>query len=87
MSVENQIKVLIVDFIGANITKIKAALSKMSGTTYEISWTQVGENILNKVEGEKLPSFHVSSRYQYFSHLIEHMKGKCFFVTFLDGTF
>ncbi len=51
---ENQIiKVLIVDFVGANISKIKAALSKMSGMTYDISWTQVGENILNKVEEEK----------------------------------
>jgi signal transduction histidine kinase len=52
--VENQIiKVLIVDFVGANILKIKAALSKMSGMTYDISWTQVGENILKKVEEEK----------------------------------
>ena len=47
------IKVLIIDFIAANISKIKAALSKISGMTYDVSWTQRGENILTKVEEGK----------------------------------
>jgi signal transduction histidine kinase len=51
---ENRIiKILIVDFASANISKIKAALSKISGISYEVSWPQIGENILKRVEEEK----------------------------------
>lgn len=51
---ENQvIKVLIVDFVSANISKIKSALSKVSGISYDISWPQVGESILEKAEEGK----------------------------------
>lgn len=51
---ENQvIKVLIVDYASANILKIKGALSKVSGVSYDISWPQIGENILKKTEEEK----------------------------------
>jgi signal transduction histidine kinase len=42
-----------VDFIGANIAKIKDSLSKVSGVSYDISWVQVGENILTKAEEGK----------------------------------
>jgi signal transduction histidine kinase len=44
------IKVLIVDFVSANIAKIKDSLSKVSGMSYDISWVQVGENILKRAE-------------------------------------
>jgi signal transduction histidine kinase len=50
---KQNIKVLIVDFIGANIAKIKVSLSKVSGVSYDISWVQVGENILTKAEEGK----------------------------------
>jgi len=51
---ENQtIKVFVVDFASANILKIKGALSRVPGMSYDISWPQIGENILKKVEEEK----------------------------------
>lgn len=51
---ENQvIKVLIVDFNSANILKIKEEFSKIAGISYDISWPQVGENILKKAEEGK----------------------------------
>jgi signal transduction histidine kinase len=50
---KQNIKVLIVDFISANIAKIKDSLSKVSGVSYDISWVQVGENILTKAEEGK----------------------------------
>ena len=54
MHLESQIiKVLIVDFASANILKIKGALSKVPGISYDISWPQVEESILRKVEDEK----------------------------------
>ena len=51
---ENQtIKVFVVDFASANILKIKDALSRVPGISYDISWPQIGENILKKAEEEK----------------------------------
>jgi len=50
---KQNIKVLIVDFISANIAKIKDSLSKVSGVSYDVSWVQVGENILTKAEEGK----------------------------------
>src|SRR3989338_7029685 len=47
------IKVLIVDFTSANISKIKDALSRVPDISYDISWPQMGENILKRVEEEK----------------------------------
>ena len=47
------IKVLIVDFKQDNILKIKEAFSAIPGTAYEISWLQVDESVLKKVEAEK----------------------------------
>ena len=47
------IKVLIVDFKQDNILKIKEAFSAIPETTYDISWLQVDESILKKVEEEK----------------------------------
>ncbi len=46
------IKVLVVDFIPANVAKIKDALSRISSISYDISWPQIGENVLKKVEEE-----------------------------------
>lgn len=51
---ENQaIKVFVVDFTGANISRIKDALSRVSSVSYDISWPQIGENILDKAEKGK----------------------------------
>ncbi|MDP2912174.1 MAG: hybrid sensor histidine kinase/response regulator [Candidatus Omnitrophota bacterium] len=47
------IKVLIVDFKQDNILKIKEAFSSMPDISYDISWLQVDESILKKVEEEK----------------------------------
>lgn len=47
------IKVLIVDYASANILKIKDALSKIPDISYDISWPQIGENILEKAEEGK----------------------------------
>jgi len=47
------IKVLLVDFNHANISKIKEFFSKIEDISYDIVWPQVGENILKKVEEEK----------------------------------
>ena len=47
------IKALIVDFSQANILKIKGALSKVPDVSYEISWPEIDENILQKVDKEK----------------------------------
>ncbi|MDO8602610.1 MAG: ATP-binding protein [Candidatus Omnitrophota bacterium] len=47
------IKILVVDFVPANINKIKNAFSKILDTSYDISWPKIGENILKKVEEEK----------------------------------
>ena len=47
------IKVLIVDFKQDNILKIKEAFSAIPETTYDISWLQVDESVLKKVEEEK----------------------------------
>jgi len=46
------IKVLVVDYIPANVTKIKDALSRISSVSYDISWPQIGESVLKKVEEE-----------------------------------
>ncbi|PJC48367.1 MAG: hypothetical protein CO035_03865 [Candidatus Omnitrophica bacterium CG_4_9_14_0_2_um_filter_42_8] len=54
------IKVFIVDFAPANLSKIKNALSRISGTSYEISWPQIGESILKKVEEEKFDVIIIS---------------------------
>lgn len=54
MHLEKQvIKVLIVDFNSAKVLKIKDVLSRIPGMSYEISWPQIEENILKKVEEEK----------------------------------
>nr|MBU1327918.1 cell wall metabolism sensor histidine kinase WalK [Candidatus Omnitrophota bacterium] len=54
MHLEKQgIKVLIVDFNCANISKINDALSNMPDISYDISWLQSEENVLKKVEEEK----------------------------------
>ena len=51
---ENKVvKVLIVDFKQDNILKIKEEFSAIPGTTYDISWLQVDESVLKKVEEEK----------------------------------
>lgn len=51
---ENQIiRVLIVDFNSANISKLKDAFSRIQDISYDISWPQIGENILKKAEEEK----------------------------------
>jgi len=52
--------VFIVDFAPANLSKIKNALSRISGTSYEISWPQIGESILKKVEEEKFDVIIIS---------------------------
>jgi len=58
------IKVLILDFNRVNILKIKEAFSKIADISYEISWPQMGGNILKKVEEEKsdviLLSYNIS---------------------------
>jgi signal transduction histidine kinase len=54
MHLEKQvIKVLILDFNSANILKIKDALSRIPGISYDISWPQMEEHVLKKVEEEK----------------------------------
>lgn len=47
------IKVLIVDFKQDNILKIKEEFSAMPDISYDISWLQVDESILKKVDEEK----------------------------------
>lgn len=47
------IKVFIVDFKQDSILKIKEAFSAMQDISYDISWPQVDESILKKVEEEK----------------------------------
>jgi len=47
------IKVLLVDFNHANISKIKEFFSKIEDISYDIVWPQIAENILKKVEEEK----------------------------------
>ncbi|MFA5389558.1 MAG: hybrid sensor histidine kinase/response regulator [Candidatus Omnitrophota bacterium] len=47
------IKVLIIDFSGSNISRIKNALSKIPDVSYDISWPQVGENVLASAEEGK----------------------------------
>jgi len=51
------IRVLIVDFNSANISKIKTALSKITEISYDVSWVQMDENVLRKVEEEKFDIF------------------------------
>ena len=54
MYLEKQgIKVLIVDFNRANISKINDALTSIPDISYDISWLQREENVLKKVEEEK----------------------------------
>ncbi|MDP2921923.1 MAG: ATP-binding protein [Candidatus Omnitrophota bacterium] len=54
MAMEKQnIKVLIADFTSANIADIKKVLSGIPGVSYDISWPQMGENILEKAEAGK----------------------------------
>jgi len=53
MTGERNIKVLIVDFTSANIANIKKVLSGIPGISYDISWPQIGENILEKAETGK----------------------------------
>ena len=47
---ERSLNVLVIEFNSQNILKIKEALSKSSGISYEISWVQREDNILKKVE-------------------------------------
>src|SRR3989338_1569172 len=54
MQLEKQvIRILVVDFTPANVSRVKDALSRIPSISYDISWPQVGENILKKVEEEK----------------------------------
>ncbi len=61
---KQSIKVLIVDFDSTNISRIKNALSGVSGVSYDVSWPQVEENILKKVEEEKFDIILLSSDIQ-----------------------
>ena len=47
---ERALNVLVIEFNSQNILKIKEALSKPSGTSYDISWVQREDNVLKKVE-------------------------------------
>jgi len=49
---EEVLKVLVIEFNSKNILKIKNALSKTSGVSYEVSWLQKEENLLKRVEEE-----------------------------------
>ncbi|MDP8229930.1 MAG: ATP-binding protein [Candidatus Gorgyraea atricola] len=46
------IKILIIEFNSQNILKIKEALSKPSGVSYELMWLQEEGNLLKKVDEE-----------------------------------
>ena len=61
MHLEKQvIKILVVDFVPANINKIKNALSRVSDVSYDISWPQIEENIFKKIEEEKFDVIIIS---------------------------
>ena len=47
---ERALNVLVIEFNSQNILKIKEALSKPSGISYEISWVQREDNVLKKVD-------------------------------------
>lgn len=50
---DNIIKVLIIDFSPENINLIRNALSKVTAVSYEISWVQAEDNVLQKADEEK----------------------------------
>jgi len=60
MEKQGVIKVLIVDFNRANILKITDALSRVSDISYDISWPQMGEKILVKIEQESFDIILIS---------------------------